>query len=156
MKIKAIRDLAIFVLTAWLILSIGIRVVFTPKNGALGKNEYNQFLILANKNDTKALQRFKIYFTKFLNSEPLMIDFFKNFAHLKNPFVDNLLGIYIKSYTKKHEQYLGEAKIDKNFKEALFFLKRAMRYKSNEVKSYMSKYENLSDEKIIIIWKKED
>ncbi len=155
MKIGDIKKLIIAALVAWLILSLGIRLFLTPRGGALTKNEYNHFLILSNKNDTKALQKFHLYFTKFLNNESLMIGFFKNFAKLKNPYVDNVLGICIKSYTKNHKQYLGKARIEKNLKEALFFLKRAMKNESKEAKAFMKQYENLSDNEIIELWKKE-
>ncbi len=124
-----------------------------PHKGSLGEREYKNLIAKACKNDTKALKKFENYYLYYASNEVLLINFFKEFSYLKNPFVDYLLGVHIKNKTFKHKDYLGIAEIEKNFKEALFFLRRSKDYE--KTKKYMAKYKNLADKQIIDIWKKE-
>ncbi len=157
-----LKSLTIFMLTI-VVLSLGFpRLKACRGCQGIYKDEYNLALIGAFKNDENSFTVLNRYFSWFVPSFVVVLDFYKQFADRNSFYADYESAMYIVQNTKTHKEYLSDIEIKKQLNTALFLLKRAYKNsKANDfeysdlTKRYLDEYKDLSDTQIIATWKKE-
>ncbi len=146
----AIAAIFFLAFSIWILsLNYNLRDKETMDEAGLNKLEFREFIDKAEDNDTKSFERLETHFVFYVKDSVDMVVFFKKYAHLNNPKVNDVLAFHIRKIAFEHRVYLNDSELKKLLKEALFYMKKSV---SKRAKQTLEKYKNLNDEQIINKW----